>query len=128
MAGASVVRRYVRFLGIETVIVAIALALGYLPTLRLAGETGPAAMMAGCAIGLVSAALAGLLLVIAPGDTPNARMQRSFMAMFARLTVVVAFGAAAVFSGLFARMPLLLWIAVTYLALLPLEVKLAVAE
>jgi len=120
--------RYLRFLGLEVVIVAVLMAAGYLPTRRLAGDTGPAAMMAGCVIGLVSAALAGGLLVMLPGDTPNARMQRAFMAMFIRLAVVVAFGAAAVFSGLFARMPLLFWMAATYVTLLPLEVKLAVAE
>jgi hypothetical protein len=120
--------RYARFVGVEVVIVAALVAIGLLPTRRLAGDTGPAAMFAGCAIGLISAALAGGLLVGVPGDTPNARMQRALMAMFARLGVVVALGAAAVFSGLFARMPLLLWIAVTYVALLPLEVKLAVAE
>ena len=125
---AGALRRYFRFLGFELVIIAVLVAIGYVATARLAGETGPPAMMAGCAIGLISAALAGVLLVVAPGDTPNARMQRAFMAMVARLSVVVAFGAAAVFSGLFARMPLLLWLAVTYVALLPLEVKLAVAE
>jgi hypothetical protein len=128
MADSAAVGRYLRFLGIEVVIVAVLLAVGYLPTQRLAGDTGPAAMMAGCVIGLVSAALAGGLLVMLPGDTPNARMQRAFMAMFLRLAVVVAFGAAAVFSGMFARMPLLFWMAVTYVTLLPLEVKLAVAE
>jgi hypothetical protein len=121
-------RRYVRFVGFETIIVVAAIAVGYVPTRRLAGETGPAAMIAGCAVGLLSAVLAGGLLVSVPGETPNARMQRALLAMFVRLGVVVALGAAAVFSGLFARMPLLFWIAATYVALLPLEVKLAVAE
>jgi hypothetical protein len=128
VADGAAIRRYVRFLGLEALIVAVMVGLGYLPTRNLAGDTGPAAMIAGCAIGLVSAVMAGILLVVAPGDTPNARMQRALMAMFARLTVVAAFGAAAVFSGMFARMPLLFWIAATYMALLPLEVKLAVAE
>jgi hypothetical protein len=36
-------------------------------------------------------------------------------------------GLAAVLSGLFARMPLLFWLATTYVALLPLEVRLAIA-
>jgi hypothetical protein len=44
-----------------------------------------------------------------------------------RLTVVVVLGAAAVFSGEFARVPLLLWIALAYVALLPLEVRLAIS-
>jgi len=83
-------------------------------------------MLAGCAIGLLSAALAGLLLVGIAGDTPEARMKRSFLAMVARLAVVVALGAAAVLSGVFATEPLLFWIGIAYMALLPIEVRLAI--
>ena len=84
-----------------------------------------AAMLAGCAISLIAAALAGLLLVVVAGDTPHERMQRSFLAMIARLAAVVALGAAAALSGLFAVEPLLFWIGTAYVALLPLEVRLA---
>jgi len=42
------------------------------------------------------------------------------------LAVVVVLGAAAVLSGMFARQPLLFWIATAYVALLPLEVRLAI--
>ena len=52
-------------------------------------------------------------------------MQRSFFAMIARLAVVVALGAAAALSGVFATEPLLFWIGTAYVALLPLEVRLA---
>ena len=83
------------------------------------------AMVAGCAISWVSAALAGLLLVTSAAPTPEARMQRSFLAMVVRLVVVVVLGVAAVLSGVFAREPLLFWIATAYVALLPLEVRLA---
>ena len=82
-------------------------------------------MIAGCAIGFVSAALAGLLLVAVQAPTAEARMKRSFFAMVVRLAVVVALGAAAALSGVFAWQPLLFWIAAAYVALLPLEVRLA---
>ena len=118
--------RYARFLGLAVAIVVVLCAAGFLPTRRLAGTGGVPAMFAGCAIGLMSAALAGLLLVAVAGDTPDARMKRSFLAMMARLAVVVALGAAAALSGLLATQPLLLWIAVAYMALLPLEVRLAI--
>jgi hypothetical protein len=101
--------------------------LGFVPTRRLAGESAIAGMAAGCVIGLTSAALAGLLLVVVGAETPAARMQRAFLAMMVRLSVVVVMGLAAVLSGLFARMPLLFWLATTYVALLPLEVRLATA-
>ena len=49
----------------------------------------------------------------------------SFFAMIARFAVVVALGAAAALSGVFAVEPLLFWIGAAYVALLPLEVRLA---
>jgi hypothetical protein len=101
-------------------------AAGFLPTRRLAGSDGVPAMFAGCAIGLMSAALAGLLLVAVAAETPEARMKRSFLAMVVRLGVIVAFGAAATLSGMLATQPLLLWAGITYMALLPLEVRLAI--
>lgn len=118
--------RYGRFLGLAVVIVSGLCAIGWLPTRRLAGAGADAAMVAGCAIGLLSAALAGWLLTTVAAETPEARMQRSFLAMIVRLAVVVVLGVAAVFSGEFARAPLLFWMGAAYLALLPLEVRLAI--
>lgn len=85
-------------------------------------------MAAGCAISLVAAALAGWLLIVVAGDTPEARMQRAAMAMFCRLTIAAVLGFAAALSGEVARMPLLFWLATAYVALLPLEVKLAIGN
>jgi len=85
-------------------------------------------MAAGSGISFVSAALAGWLLIGVGAATPEARMQRAFLAMAVRLAVVVMLGLAAALSGMLARMPLLFWLAATYVVLLPLEVKLAIAE
>ena len=119
-------RRYARFLGLAVAIVFGLCAVGLLPTRRLAGAEGTTAMVAGCAIGLLSAALAGWLLIVVGAETPEARMQRGFLAMIVRLVVVVVLGIAAVLSGEFARAPLLFWMATAYVALLPLEVRLAI--
>lgn len=118
--------RYARFLTVSVAIVLGLCAIGWLPTRRLAGADAVAAMVAGCAISLISAALAGGLLVAVGADTPEARMQRGFLAMVVRLAVVVVLGTAVVFSGELARQPLLFWIGTAYVALLPLEVKLAI--
>jgi hypothetical protein len=119
-------RRYARFLSLAVAIVLGLCAIGWLPTRRLAGAGAVAAMLAGCAISLLSAALAGWLLIVVPAETPEARMQRGFLAMVVRLAVVVVLGMAAALSGELARQPLLLWIGTSYVALLPLEVKLAI--
>ena len=118
--------RYARFLGLAVAIVFGLCVVGWLPTRRLAGAGGVPAMVAGCVISLVSAALAGGLLIVVSGETPEARMQRGFLAMVVRLAVVVALGMAAALSGELARQPLLFWIGAAYVVLLPLEVKLAI--
>jgi hypothetical protein len=118
--------RYLRFLGLAVAIVVALCAIGWLPTKRLAGSGALGAMVAGSVISLLAAALAGGLLIAVGAGTAEARMQRGFLAMVVRLTVVVALGAAAVLSGEFARAPLLLWMALAYVALLPLEVRLAI--
>jgi hypothetical protein len=118
--------RYARFLVSAVAVVVIAVAIGVLPTRRLGGEAAIPAMAAGCLISFVSAALAGWLLVMFDAATPTARMQRAFLAMAVRLAVVIVLGLAAALSGEVARSPLLLWLAITYLALLPLVVKLAI--
>jgi hypothetical protein len=118
--------RYVRFLGLALAIVAALMAIGIVPTRRLAGDTAVPAMAIGCAISFVSAALAGWLLTAVHAGTPEVRMQRAFLAMVVRLAVVGALGLAAALSGAVDRVPLLFWLAAAYVALLPLEVKLAI--
>jgi hypothetical protein len=121
----SATNLYSRFLGMAVAVIAALCVLGIVPTRRLAGDEGLPGMFAGCAIGLISAAFAGLFLVTVAGDTPEAKLKRSFLAMVARLVAVVVLGVAAVLSGMFAISPLLLWMAIAYMALLPLEVRLA---
>ena len=118
--------RYARFLGLAVAVVVALCAIGLVPTRRLAGDEGVPGMFAGCAIGLMSAALAGLLLVAMGAETPEAKMKRSFLAMTGRLAVVVGLGAAAALSSVFPTQPLLLWIGISYVVLLPLEVRLAI--
>ena len=117
----------IRFLGAEVLIAAALCAIGWMPTQRLAGSEALPAMIAGCGISLVSAALAGWLTSMTDGATPEGRMRRGMVAMFARLGIVIALSVAAVLSGEFAQRPLLFWMATTYMALLPLEVRLAIS-
>lgn len=120
-------RQYARFLGLAIAIVVGLCAVGWLPTQHLAGAGAIASMVAGCVISLLSAALAGWLLVAVGAATPQARMQRGFLATVVRLAVVIGLGIAAALSGEFERAPLLFWMAIAYVALLPLEVRLAIS-
>ena len=126
MNHASRGRRYIKFLGLAVVVVATLFALGVQPTRSLAGDRALPAMLVGGLISLIGAALAGWVVVASRATTPTARMQKAFLAMTVRLATVVVLGAAAVLGGSLARPPLLFWIATSYVALLPIEVKLAI--
>jgi hypothetical protein len=100
--------------------------IGFLPTRRLGGEAALPAMLAGCLISFTGAAVAGWLLVATRLETPAGRIRKAFLAMVVRLSVVGVLGLAAALSGELARTALLFWLATSYVALLPLEVKLAI--
>jgi hypothetical protein len=119
-------RRYALFLGAAVAIVVGLCVVGWVPTRRLAGPRAVSAMVAGCTISLLSAAVAGFVVIAVTGDTPQIRMRRAFLAMIVRLVVAAVLGTAAVLSGEFASSPLLFWLAMAYMALLPLEVRLAI--
>jgi hypothetical protein len=127
LKGVTGSRRYARFLSLAAALVAALCFVGYFPTRRLSGPDAVRAMVAGCGVSLLAAALAGWLLIAVRAETPQARMQRGFLAMVVRLAVVMVLGIAAALSGMFVRAPLLFWMATAYVVLLPLEVKLAIA-
>jgi hypothetical protein len=106
----------------------VVVAAGFLPTRRLAGETAIPAMAVGCGISLLAAVLTGAFLMAVDAPTPRDRMRRAFFAMTLRLVVVALLGAATVSGGELARRPLLFWLAVSYVALLPLEARLAIGS
>ena len=112
---------YLRFLAWAAVVAVAVGAIGAWPTRRLAGDDGIPALVAGCLIGFLSSALGGLPIALVRNRTPASRMVASMGAMGVRLLAVVVLGAAAVLSGWFARTPLLLWIAVSYAALLGVD-------
>ena len=126
MGDASPAGRYAVFIGLSMLVVLVLVGIGFLPTRRLGGEAALPAMLAGCLISFAGAAVAGWLLVATRLETPTARIRKAFLAMVVRLSVVAVLGLAAALSGEVARTALLFWLATSYVALLPLEVKLAI--
>lgn len=112
------------WLGASALALALVAAVGALPTARLAGPGGWAAMAAGCAVAFVAAALgaAPVVLALARGalERPHAVAGRG-MALRAggalAGTLAVAFG-----TGV-ARLPFLIWVGVAYGALLVVETR-----
>jgi hypothetical protein len=115
---------YLRFLA-WAVAVGTALALlGYAPTRRLGGEGALPAMFAGCAIGVLASAVGALPVMLARRrDAKTAPLQGMLVSMALRFATVVALGLSAGLSGWFATRPLLIWIALGYVAQLAVDVR-----
>jgi len=124
VAGRSRSAGYLRFLVWVVLMAAAVAALGYVPTLRLAGEDGIPAMLAGCLIGALASLAGGVPVFFGSGTaSPAAKLQATLLAMAVRLGVVLALGLVAALSGWFERRPLLIWIAVSHLALLVVDTR-----
>jgi len=103
---------------------AVAVAVGWLPTRRMAGEPGLAALVAGCAVALLGAALGALpvLFAVARGGAAKSHVVAA-RAMALRAGGTLA-GALAVALGTgVARTPFLVWTGVAYGALLVVETR-----
>lgn len=117
---------YLRFLVWATVVTAAVALLGYLPTQRLGGEDAIPAMVAGCVVGLLAALAGGVPVALGRGAGPGAAHQTTMLAMAVRFVAALALGLAVALSGLFAVRPLLVWIAIAYVALLVVDTWYAV--
>jgi hypothetical protein len=121
---------YLRFLAWAAVVAAVAVAVGWWPTRRLAGEGALPAMLVGCAVSLIASAVGAIPVALsrkaAAAPTPAARLQAMLASMGLRFGVVLALGVVAALSGGFASGPLLIWIAIGYLVLLAVDTWYAV--
>lgn len=113
--------RYLRFLGTAVAAGAVLVLVGYPATRRLGGEGGVEAMVVACAVSVVASAVGALPVAFGSGATPADRLNRTLGAMVARLFVALLLGAAAALSGWLATGPLLIWLVISYLALLILD-------
>jgi hypothetical protein len=119
---------YARFLAWAAVVTVALGTIGFVPTRRLAGEDGLSALIAGCLIGFLSSALGGLPVALIRGRTPAGPVAVIMGSMAVRLLAAVVFGIAAVLNGRLATVPLLLWIGISYAALLGVDAWYAVRQ
>ena len=120
------VAEYLRFLG-WVVGVGVALALlGYAPTRHLGGEGALPAMFAGCVIGVVASAVGALPVFNARSSGRTGLPLQGMMAALAlRFVTALVLGLALGLSGWFETRPLLIWIALGYVAQLALDTRYA---
>jgi hypothetical protein len=117
----SAVAEYLRFLG-WVVGVGVALALlGYAPTRRLGGEGALPAMVAGCAIGAVASVVGALAVLRGRRPGSAGPLQGMLSSMALRFATTLVLGLSLGLSGWFETRPLLIWIALGYVAQLALD-------
>jgi uncharacterized membrane protein len=117
---------YLRFLAWALLIAAAAALLGYAPTRRLWGEAAIPAMMAGVAIGVIASAAGALPIALSRMRGAPISPAQGLAAMGIRTAAVVVLGLSVGLSGWFDSRPLLIWIALGYVAQLALDVWYAV--
>jgi hypothetical protein len=117
---------YLRFLVWASLIGVAAILLGYVPTRRLGGESALPAMMAGVAIGVIASAVGALPIALSRRQGAPASPLQGLAAMGLRAATVLVLGLSVGFSGWFDSRPLLIWIALGYVAQLALDVWYAV--
>lgn len=119
-------RVFLQFLLLAGAIVVALIALGYLPTRRLAGEAGLAAMLAGCLVSLV-ASLAGTVPVFLARHRSHVEMvPAALVATATRLGVAIVLTTAVALAGSIATKPLLLWVVISHGGLLIADTMLSI--
>lgn len=118
---------YLRFLAWTVALAALIALLGYLPTKRWGGEGAVRAMLAGCGVGVVASALGGVPVMLLAGS--GAGVATVVLAgMAVRFVAALGLALAAALSGELERGPLLVWVALSYMALLVVDTRFALGS
>lgn len=130
--------RYLKFAGLCLAATVAVGTVGWIPTVRRAGPEGAVALLVGCGVSLAAALIGGLVIARVPGSTSQGNnvsgstghaapqaLLATLAAMGARLVLVLGLGTAIALSGAVAVKPFLLWMGLSYLALLPGETRYA---
>lgn len=120
--------RYLGFLKWSGGILAALLTLGYLPTMRLAGERGITAMVAGCGVSLAGSVAGTVPFLLARGRGVTETVPALLGSIALRLIVVMTLAGITAWVGLLANRPFLLWVAVSHVGLLVADTLYARAE
>lgn len=123
---ARFLRRYAAVVGVALAAVVIIGAIGYLPTFRLSGREGVAALAAGCGLSWLASCAGAVPLAMATARSTAQQANAVLVSTGVRFITVLALVAPAVFSGWFDRTVLVVWVVISYLLLLVVDTTLAI--
>jgi hypothetical protein len=117
-----VVWLHLRFTALLVGVATASVALGYAPTLKRGGTAGILAMWMAVGVNVLASSIAALPITIARLRPQRERLVTVFMGSLAlRMALVVVLATGVALVGEPAERPFLLWVAVSYLALLPVD-------
>ena len=124
--GPGPVRSYLRFVLFLSLMAVGTLGLGVLPTRALGGYEAVRGMVIGCGLSFVGSLAGGIPLAVGAGRPPQARGPYLLASMAARMLVVLGGALVILLTIEVDRAALLIWVAISYLAFLAIDVGFAV--
>ncbi len=113
---------HLRFTGLLIGVAAAIVLIGYAATIERGGREGIRAMWPAVGVNVLASTLAALPITIARIRPRRERLIAVLMGSLAlRLALVAVLATAVVLTGRLDRRPFLLWVALAYLALLPVD-------
>lgn len=110
-----------KFLAISFAATLVIAGLGYWPTLRLAGDDAITAMVAGCFVSFVASGIGVIPVLLARRKPTSNITQAILISTGLRFIVVLMLTLSIALSGWFETAPLLIWVAISYMALLSID-------
>lgn len=110
-----------KFLALSFTATLIIAGLGYLPTLQIAGENAIKAMVAGCFISFLASGIGVIPVLLARREPTSNITQAILISTGLRFLLVLMLTLSIALSGWFETAPLLIWVAISYMALLTID-------
>lgn len=107
-------------------VAALLIGVGYVPTLRVAGDAAIASLLAGVGTSLLASLAGALPIALSRATTPAARHTSMMGAMALRMAITLAVFAPLAITQAVPRNPLAIWTGVSYVLLLGVETSVAV--
>ena len=121
-------RSYLRFVLLMVAVVAGLLLIGWVPTRNLGGSEATNGMLLGCGLSLVAAVVGGLPQVAFGPRAPRDQGIAALLSLAIRMGLTLMGALAAVLSGLVAPKAFLLWVGISYMILLIVDVLFVLAR
>ncbi len=125
-AGGSFWASYATFVATALLTATVVAALGYVPTVRLAGSDAAWPLVVGCGISWLASCAGAVPLALAATGKPSQAASSILVSTGVRFLTVILVVAPVVLSGWLERTVLVLWVGISYLLMLLVDSAFAI--